>query len=47
MPTYRMWHDENEAWMKTRGFDEIVADVTHDSAHPPSNAPEIFKVEKV
>ena len=47
MPTYGMRHDENEAWMKTRGFDEIVADVTHDSAQPPYNAPEVSKVEKV
>ena len=21
MPTYGMWHDENEAWMKTRGYE--------------------------
>ena len=103
MPTYGMWHDENEDWMKTRGYEnqmflcfahprqpdhradgksrsqtairrtrrvgvridldearddnhlqdrrpdlyEIVADVTHDSAQPPYNAPEVSKVEKV
>ena len=47
MPTYGMWHDGNEAWMKTRDYDEIAADVTHGSAQPPGNAPQVFKVEKV
>ena len=39
--------DDNHLQDRRPDLYEIVADVTHDSAQPPYNAPEVSKVEKV